>query len=66
MEMVTEFRKVLESVPSTLAADIVGVQSVADAELKLRTAIEQALALLHLGPWAKSPAPQLSEPDPKV
>lgn len=50
--MIGEFRKVLEAIPSTLAPDIVGCGSIPEAELRIRGAIDQALNLLHSGPWS--------------
>lgn len=61
-EMVSEFRKVIESIPGSLAPDIVGVQTVAEAEMKIRASVDQALSMLHLGPWGSAPAPQVTEP----
>jgi hypothetical protein len=50
-EMTNAFVKVLDGVPATLAPDIVGCGTVADAELRIRSALDQAKATLHSSPW---------------
>jgi hypothetical protein len=45
-EMTAEFVKVLDSIPSTLAPDVAGL-GIADAELRIRAALEQAKATLR-------------------
>lgn len=50
-EIVSEFAKVLDAIPSTLAPDIVGVPTIAEAELRIRAALEQAKMTLHQGAW---------------
>lgn len=52
--MVSEFAKVLDAVPSTLAPDLVGVSSIAEAELRIRAALERAKGMLHEGPWGSA------------
>jgi hypothetical protein len=52
-EMVGEFVKVMDSIPSTLAPDIVGCGSIAEAELRIRAALEGAKGTLHHGPWGE-------------
>lgn len=51
-ELVSEFTKALDAVPSTLAPDIVGVASIAEAELRIRAALDQVRRTLHESPWA--------------
>lgn len=50
-ELVTHFAQVLDAVPSTLAPDIVGLSSVAEAELRVRAALEEVKRVLHEGQW---------------
>lgn len=52
-EMVGEFVKVLDAIPSTLAPDVVGCSTVAEAETRLRAAIDEAKRQLHESPWGQ-------------
>lgn len=49
--MISEFVKVLDQVPMSLAPEIVGAPGVAEAEMRIRVALEQAKRMLHQGPW---------------
>lgn len=60
-ELVTEFVKVLDAIPGTLAPDIVGVPSVAEAELRIRAALDAARRTLHESPWGNSQKEKTTE-----
>ena len=52
-EMVAEFVKVLDAIPSSLAPDLAGCASVPELELRIRNALEGAKRMLHEGEWGK-------------
>lgn len=51
-ELVTAFKTVILSLPGILAPEVVGL-TVAEAELRIRQALDEALEQLHREPWKK-------------
>src|SRR5215211_6538989 len=61
-DLTTEFVKILDQIPGSLAPDIIGTPTIAETELKIRSAIEQAKLILHSHPWGAKDQPAV-QPD---